>query len=150
MDNKHLLNKDEIEHIFHQQSEQTQSFLIQSSILAELHPSVINDYLEMNHAIQALHTVTEETKLLIRDEDGLYHLPYKVRDYLYNLLKLQRDSSYPLYEQHLQIAEIYEQANLYLPAFIHYVAGKNYFQATRMIRIARDRYNEADFITLLS
>lgn len=136
--------------IFHSQSEQIQSFLVHSSILTELHPSAINKYLKINDSEEILETLFADGQIVYKDKEHFYHYPQPLREFLYSKLTKKMKYAKNINKEHIKLAHIYEEMSLYLPAFVHYVAGKDYFQATRMIRITESRYNPSDFLTLLT
>lgn len=139
-----------VERLFHLLSDEIQSFLIRSSIMTELHPSAINKYLEINHSLEILEQLFNGSNLVYKDREDFYCYSQPLREFLYEKLTKKMKFSENIIKEHLKLANIYKDMSLYFPAFVHYVAGKDYFQATRMIRIAENRYNTEDFLTLLT
>ncbi len=150
MCNQNLSNSKEIERLFHSKSEELKSFLVRSSILTELHPTAINQYLNINHSQEILEKLYKDDQIVYKDKDNFYHYSQQLREFLYSKFTKEIQLSENIIKEHLKLATIYKEMCLYFPAFVHYVAGKDYFQATRMIRITESRYNPADFLTLLT
>lgn len=148
--NQNLSDSKEIELLFHSQSEEIKSFLVRSSILTELHPSAINQYLNISNSREILEKLFTDNQIVYKDKDNFYHYPQELREFFYSKLTKKMKYSKNINKEHLKLANIYKEMCLYLPAFVHYVAGKDYFQATRMIRITESRYNPVDFLTLLT
>ncbi len=130
------------------QSEEIQEFLRKTSVLADLHPEVINQYLGIDHAKSVLDHLQAHHLFIFRTNEGVFKYHQLFRMFLLENLNKQYDV-HELFTFHREIARIYEARYQFFNAFAHYVAGKDYMSGADVMRRMADRYHADRYLVLI-
>ncbi len=130
------------------QSEEIQSFLWKTSLLAELHVDIVNQYLGVSNAQQVLDHLLTHHLFIYRTEEGSYKYHQLFRMFLYEKLLKQTDQQ-QINGYHQQLARIYEEKFQFFNAFAHYISGKDSRCAVLAMRQMSERYHPDRFFVLI-
>lgn len=131
-----------------QQSEEVQRFLLHTSLLEELEPTIINHWLSISHAQKIVDHLHEHHLFLYRDHRGAYRYHQLFKMFLYQRLKRESGQA-ELNQKHARLGEIYEQNQQLLRAFVHFTWGNHYLEAARLMRIMVNRYRPEWFLQVV-
>jgi LuxR family maltose regulon positive regulatory protein len=139
------------EEVFNQQTADVQSFLLQTSILDRLSPSLCNSVCERQDSVQILDTI-ERANLFIFPFDDEFHW-YHYHPLFKDLLQHSLSSTYPeiLPVLHRRASEWYEREDFLILAITHALKARDYDRAARLIgRRAGEILSQGEFATYLS
>ncbi|MGD6959509.1 BTAD domain-containing putative transcriptional regulator [Rossellomorea aquimaris] len=147
---------EEIRNYFHSELMKTltpelKNFMYQTSLLNDLDESTINLYLDINNAKEYVAYLMNWNLFVYMDEQRSIRYHPLFRTFLYEeLINSLNESHLPIEEYHLKLAEVYKNKSQFFSSFAHFVSGKNYYKATRLIRMLEKRYNPDQFFVLIS
>lgn len=130
------------------QPPEIKSFLYKTSLLADLNPDVINDYLEIDNAENILEHLMRNNMFIYKNNAGVikYHNLFKA--FLYRQLSKNLNNN-AMPELHETLSSIYEQKSSYFYAFGHAVGADNFLQAARLMLNMEELYNPPQFLVLM-
>lgn len=129
---------------------ETKVFLYKTSLLNELNPTIINQFLQISNTEKILNDLLKMNVFVSKDEQGIIRYHPLFRSYLYeNRVNNQTGIVVNNEKDHLKLALIYKDSYQYFSSFSHYVAGKDYFEATQIVRTMEQRYNPDKFMNLI-
>jgi len=128
-----------------QQPEDLQSFLLNTSLVEELDPVIINQWLEISDSQKKIEHLHAHHLFLSRDHRGVYRYHQLFKTFLYQRLKSKISQS-ELNQKHAQLGKIYEKNCQLLRAFVHYTWGNEYVEAARLLRVMVNRYQPEWFL----
>jgi LuxR family maltose regulon positive regulatory protein len=139
------------EEVFNQQAPDVQSFLLQTSILDHLSPSLCNAVSERQDSDQILDKIERANLFIFPLDDELrwyrYHPLFK--DLLQHSLSSAHREMLPVL--HLRASEWYESQNFFPLAIDHALKAQDYDRAARLIgRRAGEILSQGEFATYLS
>lgn len=129
------------------QPEEIKDFLYKTSILSELDPVVIDEFLGIDHSEKILNRLLTQHLFVYRDQQGIIRYHRLFRQYLYQNYKGNIKNDYM--KEHLRLAGIYEKRYQLINAFAHYTIGKDYLMAARIMGLIRDLYNPVESMLFL-
>ncbi len=135
-------------HIMNSQPSEIQTFLHKTSLLTELNPHVINEFLGIQQAQEILELLVQQQLFIYKSEHERFCYHPLFRQFLYQDMKrVSQNNSFE--DDHIHIARIYESQHRFFHSFAHHMMGKNYTHALELIRILKDRYNPTELMTML-
>jgi LuxR family maltose regulon positive regulatory protein len=139
------------ENVFNQQTADVQTFLLQTSILDRLSPSLCNAVSERQDSDRILDNI-ERANLFIFPLDDEFRW-YRYHRLLKDLLQHSLSSAHPdmLPVLHLRASEWYEREDLLTLAVTHAVEARDYDRVARLIeRRAGEILAQGEFVTYLN
>lgn len=128
-----------------QQPEYLQHFLLYTSLVEELDPSIINQWLDRDDAQKLIDHLQTHHLFLYKDHRGAYRYHQLFKVFLYQHLKSEMSLA-ELHPLHIRLAMVHEQNHQLLRAFVHYTWGKDYLEAARLMRVMVNRYRPEWFV----
>ncbi|WP_144462285.1 tetratricopeptide repeat protein [Siminovitchia fortis] len=129
------------------QPEEVKHFLYKTSMLSELDPVVINEFLGIDYSEKILSRLLTQHLFVYRDQQGMIRYHRLFRQYLYQNYKDHLKNDYM--KEHLRLAAIYEKRYQLINAFAHYTIGKDYLKAAEIMGLIRDLYNPVESMLFL-
>lgn len=129
------------------QPEEVKNFLYKTSMLSELDPVVINEFLGIDYSEKILSRLLNQHLFVFRDQQGIIRYHRLFRQYLYQNYKEKIKNDYM--QEHLRLAVIYEKRYQLINAFAHYTIGKDYIKAAEVMGLIRDLYNPVESMLFL-
>ncbi|TCP30875.1 LuxR family maltose regulon positive regulatory protein [Scopulibacillus darangshiensis] len=130
------------------QSEEIKSFLYKTSLMSELDPSIIDNFLGIDHSEKIINYLLTQHLFIYRDEQGTIRYHRLFRRFLYQKAKEQFGNA-SVTKDHLMLAEIYLEMDQYVHAFAYFIIGKDYPNAAKVMEMIRNRYNPVELIIFL-
>ncbi len=133
--------------LFEREPKDIQEFMLRTSLLTQLDPSVIDQYLDITNSEEILSALARQHTFLTRNEAGVLQYHHLFRAFLYE----RYDKLYPdtLLREHTRLSEIFRQRCLYLTAFAHAVASMDYPRAAELMHHITYRYNPIQFLNVI-
>lgn len=122
-------------------------FLYKTSMLSELDPVVIDEFLGIDYSEKILSRLMTQHLFVYRDQQGMIRYHRLFRQYLYQNYKDNIKNDYM--KEHLRLAGIYERRYQLINAFAHYTIGKDYLKAAEIMGLIRDLYNPVESMLFL-
>ncbi|VEF47315.1 ATP-dependent transcriptional activator malT [Bacillus freudenreichii] len=129
------------------QPEEVKDFLYKTSLLSELDPVVIDEFLGIEYSEKILSRLLNQHLFVYRDQQGIIRYHRLFRQYLYQNYKENIKNGYM--KEHLRLAGIYEERYQLINAFAHYTIGKDYIKAAEVMGLIRDLYNPVESMLFL-
>jgi LuxR family maltose regulon positive regulatory protein len=139
------------------QPPQTQDFLLRTSVLASLEPSITDALLGSTNSHQILTQLTRTQLFTFAESDSpsarpgrgdqTYRYHALFRSFLHHQLE-EREGPAALRDLHQRAAGLYEQRGRYTHAIGHYLASRDYAQAARVMSHVVDIYPPRTFLRL--
>ncbi|MBN2116225.1 MAG: tetratricopeptide repeat protein [Anaerolineales bacterium] len=137
------------EEVFRRQSEETQCFLLHTSILAQMDAASCNAVARVRNAQDMLEELENQnlflTSLDVERHWYRYHLLF--REFL--LSRLSRDHGAQVSELEGRAGAYYEAQNEYEAAFLHYVSARDFASAARVAAVFAGDYVERGRVEVL-
>ena len=133
--------------IFEMERPDIQSFLLKTSVLTELKPEILNEYLGIPDSKKILWDLLERHVFLAKDDFGIIRYHPLFRQFLYE--KFKEEDSKALMESHQRLSAIYQEKYQYISAFAHALACENYQKASELMKIIGNRYNPIQFLDII-
>ncbi|WP_158735737.1 BTAD domain-containing putative transcriptional regulator [Alteribacillus sp. YIM 98480] len=130
------------------QPEDIKAFLYKTSLLADLQPKVINEYLNRNDAEVVLEHLLKNNLFIYKNEDGTIKYHNLFKSFLYEELS-KHSSNSDIIDLHAKLAAIYEQNSSYFYAFGHAIASNQFLQAAWLMSNMKELYNPPQFLVLI-
>lgn len=130
------------------QPEEVKSFLYKTSLLSELDPSIIDEFLGIDYSEMILNRLINQHLFVYKDQQGIIRYHRLFRQYLYQKYKNKIKNKYM--EEHLRLGSIYEKRYQLINAFAHYTIGKDYLKATKIMDLIGDLYNPVESMLFLN
>ena len=133
--------------IFNDQDEDTQMFLKRTSLLLDLKPTVINEYLGIDNAGDILSQLLKKHLFIERmsEEQNQYFLLFRQFLY-YRYLEEDREA---VLRDHKNLGDVFEGGGDYYNAYIHALLACDYPKAKRLMTLLVKRYGAGSVVTLL-
>ncbi|RST60454.1 tetratricopeptide repeat protein [Siminovitchia terrae] len=129
------------------QPEEVKHFLYKTSLLTELDPVVIDEFLGIDYSEKILSRLLTQHLFVYRDQQGMIRYHRLFRQYLYQNYKNKIKNDYM--KEHLRLATIYEERYQLINSFAHYTIGKDYLKAAKVMGLIRDLYNPVESMLFL-
>lgn len=133
--------------VFDLQLPEIQRFLLKTSIMPELHPSIIGPFMGQSH-MDVLEHLTSRFLFIQKTRDGIFTYHPLFRAFLYDRYR-QHTGEGEIEADHLQLSAIYESQHHYFHAFGHSILGGDYIHAGHLMRNLTHRYEPQHFIVLM-
>ncbi|MFK2825746.1 tetratricopeptide repeat protein [Bacillus sp. B190/17] len=130
------------------QDERTKQFLYKTSLLSELDPAVIEQFLAMDDAEKFLTHLLKHHLFIFQDDQGIIRYHPLFRQFLYQSYKDAAGGD-AIAKDHLALASIYENMYQFVHAFAHSTIGQDYPKAVKLMNLIRDRYNPIESMIFL-
>ncbi|NOU82896.1 AAA family ATPase [Paenibacillus sp. LMG 31459] len=123
------------------------TFLLKTSIMRELDPSVIRQYLDLaDEEVPALLIKRFTFSVNPNEQTFRYHKLF--RSFLLERHRTENSRS-GINQDHLKLSGIYEEKHQFFPAFAHSILGRDFVNAGRLMRVLQVRYQPQEFMVLL-
>lgn len=133
--------------IFEKELKEFGDFMTRTSLLTQLDPAIINQYLKIENAQEILQTLSEHHTYITKSESGMAQYHHLFRLFLYEKYnQLHPDT---ILTDHLRLSYILEEKHLFLDAFAHAVASGNYLRAAELMHIISYRYNSFQILDIM-
>ena len=130
------------------QDEETKQFLYKTSLMSELDPAVIQQFLQIGDAEKILKHFLKHHLFIFQDDQGIIRYHHLFRRFLYQKYK-EIAGTASIAKDHLTLASIYENMYQFVYAFAHSTIGQDYPRAVKLMNLIRDRYNPSESMTFL-
>ncbi|SET60727.1 BTAD domain-containing putative transcriptional regulator [Paenibacillus sp. NFR01] len=123
------------------------SLLLKTSIMKELEPSVLMQYLDTaDTELPAL--FVQRFTFAVDPQERTFRYHKLFRSFLLEQYR-QETSRSAINQDHLRLSAIYEENHRFFPAFAHSILGRDFVNAGRLMRILQVRYQPQEFMELL-
>lgn len=123
------------------------TFLLKTSIMRELDPSVIRKYLDLtDEEVPALLIKRFTFSVNPNEQTFRYHKLF--RSFLIERHRTENSRS-GINQDHLKLSGVYEGNHQFFPAFAHSILGRDFVNAGRLMRVLQVRYQPQEFMALL-
>lgn len=131
------------------QLESTRDFLLRTSILASLEPDITDALLDITRSRHILAELVRKQLFTFVEGEGQISYRYHglFRTFLHHQLEQEVEPE-ALREMHLRAAVVYRQKGRFIHAIGHFLAGRDYIQAARMMSEVVDVYSPRTFLRL--
>ena len=137
-------------HVMNRLPEDSKHFLYKTSLLTELDPSIISEFLTTPDSDKIIDGLLTKGVFLSKDEQGIMRYHPMFQSYLYEKFQDSlKGSDHHISYYHKKIAKIYKDKCMFFPSFLHYVAGEDYYHAAQLVRSMELRYNPDKFMILI-
>lgn len=133
--------------IFTKETEELRSFMTLTSLLTELDPIVINQYLNINNAQEMIHILHSHNCCISKTKSGVYEYSHLFRFFLYE--QYYHTNPEDILNRHLKLSYIFEENHLFLDAFVHAAASRNYIRSAEIMHIISLRYNSYQILHII-
>lgn len=133
--------------VFDSEPEEVRNFMLMTSLMTELDPEIINEFLGIEDSGRLLALLEQGHSFVYKNDDDILQYHKLFRSFLYN--KFRKAHAERLSGQHCKLAAIYLARYSYIAAFSHAVAGNDYVLATKIMKLTSDRYNPIQFINVI-
>lgn len=133
--------------IFAKEPDWLQDFLLQTSLMVELDPAIISEYLDDPDSAKKVSYLEQNRFYTFKNDRGRCQCRRIIRAFLY--YKHQQDPATRISDQHCMLAELYQRKRFYIEAFCHAAAGNDYILASSIVQRISDRYQAIQFINLI-
>lgn len=132
--------------IFAVQSEELQSFLLKTSLMTELDPVIINQFLGIENGQEVIDYLFRYHLFIDNNEFGKARYHRLFRQFLYEKYACNNTM---IEQEHIKLSQIYQEMYQFVNAFAHATIGKDYIRATNLMRNIESRYNPLKFINII-
>lgn len=119
--------------IFEKIPEDLRDFMVKTSLLKELDPDIINEYLGTEDAQEKLLCLQSHNFGLTKTKSSVFQYQHLLRLFLYE----QYNQTHPdsIRNAHLRLSYIFEKRHRFLDAFTHAAASMNYQRAAELMHV---------------
>ncbi len=133
--------------IFEKIPEDLRDFMVKTSLLKELDPDIINEYLGTEDAQEKLLCLQSHNFGLTKTKSSVFQYQHLLRLFLYE----QYNQTHPdsIRNAHLRLSYIFEKRHRFLDAFTHAAASMNYQRAAELMHVIFFRYNSYQILHII-
>lgn len=133
--------------IFEKVPEDLRDFMVKTSILKELDPDIIQEYLQIEDAQEKLVRLQKHNFGLTKNSASTFQYQHLFRLFLYEQYNQMHPDS--VRNAHLKLSYIFEERHMFLDAFTHAVASMNYLRAAELMHVIFFRYNSYQLLHII-
>lgn len=122
-------------------------FMVKTSLLKELDPQIIDEYLGIEDSQKTLLYLRKHNFGLTETHQSKLKYPHLLRLFLYE--QYHRKDPASIKKAHLKLSYIFENRYQFLDAFTHAVASMNYLRAADLMHIIYFRYNSYQILHII-
>lgn len=129
------------------QPPEMQQFLLKSSLLHELQPDILSEYLPESGSYDYLGNLEKNYLFIHRNRNGYFQFTPIFRSFLYESCSQQE--GHEILWLHEKAARIYESKYQYYYAFAHFIAASQFGESARLLKKVVGWYQPEHFLYLL-